>query len=153
MRLHHSLPLLLIALAACTPVSVFYKQDAPVERQQTDLLDCRVDSLAKAPVATELRQGPPRFIPGYRSCNSKGDCVYRGGYYVRGEVYSVDVNASLRRDLLTQCMAVKGYQPVALPRCTAGASVITTGRMPALSEKSCVFKDDAGRWQIVEPAD
>ena len=152
MPLRFVLSALLFWVAACAPVSVYYRENAPVARQQSDLLACRVDSLDKAPVATEIREGPPRYVPGYRYCNNKGNCSYRGGYYVRGPVYSVDVNAGLRGDLETQCMGQKGYQPVALPRCTAGTTVLTSDRMPALSETSCAYKDDQNRWQIVQPA-
>ena len=144
-------------LTGCSPVSVYYKPNGVVTRKQSDLLSCQVDALSKAPVANQVRQGPPRYYPGQRYCGSDGRCRNHGGYWVSGEIYTVDVNASLRRDVEQQCMGQKGYQPVSLARCTTSSSSQTTPmilpkRMPNLTEQSCVAKDTQGNWQIIDPA-
>ncbi len=145
----------LLGLASCAPVSLYYKPNAAVTRVNNDLLDCEVSALKDAPVASQLRRGPPRYVPGYHYCNSKGHCYQTGGYFVPGEVYSVDVNARLRHDLEKRCMGRKGYQLIELPRCSAGVSsadaTATTGQLPLLTENSCVVRENGGRWQIIEP--
>lgn len=145
-----------LCLSACGPVSVYYQPDVTVARLNNDLLDCQVASLKDAPVASELRRGPPRYIPGYRYCDSKGRCYRSPGYFIPGEVYSVDVNARLRRDLENRCMARRGYIAIELPRCASGVTpadpTARTGRLPTLTENTCVARDAGGRWQIVEPA-
>lgn len=148
-----------LCLASCAPVPLYYKEGQSLDRKKTDLLACEVDALGKAPVANQIRRSPPFYIPARRSCNSSGKCYYRGGYFVEGNVYTVDVNARLRGDLETQCMANKGYQSVELPRCAAGTvarTPDTPGRtnatLPVLSENSCAQRNDDGRWEIIDPA-
>ena len=157
-------PHLLAALAlltACTPLTIYHRAGATMARMEKDLLACRVDALDKAPVTSQVRQGPPRYIPGYRHCNRAGHCYRRGGYYVPGEIYTVDVNARLRSQIETQCMAGKGYRRVTLPNCPAGtssanaaASSIATGAvLPPLTENSCGLRGQGGEWQIITPTD
>lgn len=144
-----------LALVACAPVSVFYSQGAAPAKVKDDRLNCAVEALAKAPVATQIRQRAPRYIPGARYCPAAGNCYARGGFFVSGEVYSVDVNAGLRQELVTQCMQRLGYSPVRLPRCTTAAG--QTGaqslpdRQPPLTKGSCLRKDDSGDWRITAP--
>lgn len=147
-----------LLLAACGPVTVYHKQASSVSRLKTDLLSCQVDALAKAPVATQVRQRPPYYVPSRRYCRSDGECYSRGGFFAPGEIYSVDVNARLRDDLEEQCMSRSGYRAVALPRCTAAASPATSAdtantaqKLPVLSETSCVARDATGDWQIITP--
>jgi hypothetical protein len=132
---------------------VYYKDGASVSRQKTDLLDCRVEALDKAPVATQIRQAPPYYVPSRRYCQADGRCYYSGGFFAGGELYSVDVNAGLRRDLRRQCMALRGYSPVEVPRCGSGAvaSGTTLATMPTLSPQSCAVRDNSGDWQIIDP--
>lgn len=149
-----TLALFSVGLCACTPLTIYHREGVPVQRMQADLLDCQVDALSKAPVASQLRRGPPRYIPGSRHCYGSGRCYRYGGYYVPGEVYSVDVNASLRRQLENQCMARQGYQRVEVPNCPAGTpppeGLEQTQTLPPLSENSCAIRGDAGEWLIVD---
>ena len=144
----------LFLLAACSPVSLYYKEGEVVSRQKSDMLSCEVEALDKAPVANQIRQSPPYYVPARRSCRSDGRCYTRGGFFAPGEVYSVDVNARLRRDLLTQCMAQKGYARVTLPRCSGSVTLqpaaSSRARVPAVTPQSCAAKDSTGTWQISE---
>ncbi len=149
---------LCVTLAGCAPPAVYHQPGVSVARLQSDLLSCEVAALKDAPVANQIRRSPPVFIPSRRFCNSDGHCYHRGGYFAHGDVYTVDVNARLRNDLEDQCMTRKGYQSVALPRCT-GAVVrtpaATPGRvnvMQALTPNSCVARDDENRWQVIPQA-
>ncbi len=125
-------------------------------KMENDLLDCKVAALADAPVSTQLRRGPPRYVPGYRHCDGKGRCYRSGGYFYPGDVYSVDVNAGLRRDLLNRCMAARGFSPVELPRCRTGTapalSTDLTDAMPPLSPNSCLFEGEGGQNRIIDAA-
>lgn len=143
-----------MAVSGCGPLSIYYKPGVAVSRMQTDTLNCEVKALNDAPVANQIRQRPPVYYPGRQYC-SGGNCTYRAGYWVSGGFYTVDVNASLRSRVEDQCMAQIGYQPVRLPRCSAGVAAqvptAATRTLPQLTENSCSIINDDGTWQIVTP--
>ena len=142
-------------LAACAPMELYYQSGGSVARMQDNLLNCEVAALRDAPVASEIRRSAPVFVPSRRYC-SGGHCYHRGGYFVDGQVYTVDVNARLRSDLEARCMRNKGYTPVELPDCpTRLAREIGPGQtdvMPPLTQSSCVIRDNSGMWQIIQAA-
>ena len=144
-----------LALAACAPLSIYYRPGVPVARMQTDTTQCEVQALREAPVANQIRQRPPIYYPGTQYCDASGACVTRPGYWVDGGFYTVDVNRDLRARVQDLCMAKKGYQPVSLPNCpvTLARSVAPdrTRILPALTEDSCAIRYDDGSWQIVTP--
>ncbi|MEM8577484.1 MAG: hypothetical protein AAGF60_06500 [Pseudomonadota bacterium] len=140
-------------LPACLPVSTYYRAGAPlalVEREETA---CQVRALAQAPVAQIVRQGPPRYIPGIRSCNSHGVCHVSRGYYVPGPITTVDVNADLRQRVERQCMADKGFVPQSIPACPPGVASAAPARatttLPRLTAQSCAIRNGDGTFQIV----
>ncbi len=146
--------LFFLALGACaTPLELYYKPGADVTRMQTEETKCEVAALRDAPVASQVRQDPGLYVPGYRSCNGAGNCTYYPGFWRPGRVYSVDVNAPLRLRLMDQCMAAKGYQRTQIPQCSqsvAGSiAPAATRTMPALSANSCAIRNEGGSWQIV----
>ena len=143
-----------LLLSACAPLTIYHQTGVEVAKMETDLLACQVEGLDQAPVASQLRRGAPRYVPGYRHCSSSGQCYRRGGYYIPGEVYTVDTNAPLRRKLENQCMSQQGYRRDEIPDCPLGTTTAqaatATQKMPPLSEKSCAIRGNGGRWQIVE---
>lgn len=140
-------------VASCAPLSLYYKPGVSVERLQSDQLACEVKALNEAPVATQVRQAPPRYYPGQRYCNSAGHCYRGGGFWVPGEVYSYDANRSLRSRVESQCMASKGYQPVEIEQCpqsvSAQVDTAQTTVLPRLTDGSCAIKNSDGSWQII----
>ena len=155
----HALPLalLLLPLAACDDLSLYYKSGATVQRMQVDQVDCEVQALRDAPVRTVVRRTPATWIPARRICDANGNCTTRGGYWEPGQVYTEDVNRGLRARVETLCMARRGYERVTLPGCpqsvraAAGPATQTT-RLPPLSDRSCVIRDrQAKSWRIVTP--
>lgn len=142
-----------VLCAGCAPVSTYYKPGVSAAKLQNDQLDCEVKALQAAPVAIQTRRTPPRYIPARRYCHAKGHCHTRGGYWIHGDVYSVDVNAKLRRKLETQCMTRKNYQPVELPICRSGVPAeIDTSRTDALPEitpQSCAVRNRDGSFEIL----
>ncbi|MEE4189031.1 MAG: hypothetical protein V2I76_11370 [Roseobacter sp.] len=145
-----------VGVSACAPLTSYHQQGVSAARMQNDLLDCQVSALEQAPVANQVRRSAPRYVPGFRRCNSDGRCYNTGGYFYPGEVYTVDVNALLRRDLLTRCMAQQGYSRVELPRCPQGTTLPPLGpaaqSMGPLSPDSCIVKTTDGRSLIIDPA-
>ena len=154
MRFVGLLSLSIFFLSACTPLTIYHRDGVAVSRMQSDLLDCQVGALEDAPVSSQLRRGPPRYIPSYRYCPHAGSCYRRGGYYYPGEVYSVDVNASLRSQLENRCMASQGYKRVELPNCPAGTKApdgqVQSRTLPPLSENTCAIRGENGSWRIVD---
>lgn len=144
----------ILALSACEPLTIYHRTGVQVTKMQSDLLECQVDALAKAPVASQIRRGPPRYMPPYRSC-SDGHCYRYGGFFYPGEVYTVDLNATLRGQLETQCMATQGYRRVEIPNCPAGTPSAGDGpqttTLPPLTENSCAIRGQNAAWEIVEP--
>lgn len=144
---------LCLALAACGPLTIFYKPGISVARMQNDQTNCEVRAQKDAPVANQIRQRPPIDVPGNRICNPDGSCYSSPGYWIDGGVYTVDVNADLRSRVLTQCMAQRGYRPVDIPPCPASvANQVPRGqtqKLPTLTQNSCSIRNQDGSWQIV----
>lgn len=145
---------LVLGLVSCAPLTLYYKPGGEVSRMQTDSLGCETRALKDAPVANEIRQSAPLFYPGGQYCNGT-NCYYRPGYWIEGNIYTVDVNRSLRQRIEYQCMSNKGYQVVELQICNPSiakaAGTAQTTRFPQLSETSCAIRNDDGSFQIVEP--
>lgn len=143
-----------LALAACGPLTLYYRPGVSVTRMQTDTTRCEVSALKDAPVANKIRQRPPIYFPGAQYCTGAG-CYYRPGYWVDGGYYTVDVNRDLRNRVMDLCMAQKGYQPASVPRCSpavvSAAPQAQTRTLPTLAENSCSILYDDGSWQIVTP--
>ena len=142
-----------LTLAACGPLSLYYRPGVSVTRMQTDTTNCEVAAIRDVPVANELRQRPPIFFPGSTYCDASGSCFHEPGYWMDGGVYTVDVNLDLRGRVLDICMAKRGYQPVTLPPCPASVSnavpAVATVKLPTLTASSCVIRYNSGNWQIV----
>lgn len=138
----------LLLAAACGPLSAYYKPGAQVSRLESDTLACETSALKDAPVANEIRQRPAVFYPGHRYC-SGGQCYYRPGYWADGGIYTVDTNRPLRQRLTKSCMAAKGYQQVALKRCTGQARPAAASRLLGpLDESSCAVRNRDGTVSI-----
>ncbi|WP_405111712.1 hypothetical protein L0Z65_06260 [Phaeobacter sp. BS52] len=144
--------LLVSGLAACGPVPVYYRAGADVTRRDADLLSCEVSALRDAPVATQIRQHSPIYRPGGEICRN-GRCYHRAGYWEDGGIYTVDVNADLRGRVEQSCMASKGYQSIALKRCSQSvADAVGTRRastLPTLTQTSCAIARRGQAPQIV----
>lgn len=144
---------LLLTLTACAPLPLYYKPGVSVARLQSDQTDCEVKALRDAPVAGQIRQRPPIFVPGEVFCDSAGNCYSTPGYWIDGGIYTVDVNAGLRDRVVAQCMASKGYSPVQIPPCpvsvTSNVPASQTQKLPPLSASSCAIRNPDGSWQIV----
>jgi hypothetical protein len=148
------LSLLAITVAACGPIPVYYREGASVDRLDADNLSCKVAALKDAPVENQIRQHPPRYYPGKRVC-ADGSCWTRPGYWVDGQVYTVDVNLGLRKQLEQSCMANKGYSQVALKRCTmeevSSRLASQPARLPPLNEQACVWQSPDKQLRILSP--
>ncbi|MBK0327063.1 hypothetical protein I5535_07130 [Rhodobacteraceae bacterium F11138] len=135
-----------LLVGACGPLSIYYRPGVEVSRLESDTTRCQVIALRDAPVANQIRQSPPMYMPYYG---------YGGGYWAGGGIYSVDVNAELRARVLNMCMAEKGYQPVNVPRCSDAVArqvpFDPTQTLPSLSRNSCAIPYRDGTWQIVTP--
>jgi len=137
-------------LAGCAPLQIYHKPGVPVAKLRTDTLACEVQALRDAPVAQQTQQNPPVFIPPRKTCDSSGQCIHEGGYWVPGRIYTVDVNQDLRSRVETQCMANRGYAPVSIPACPSGIkSLERTKVLPRLTERSCAIRNDDGSFLIV----
>ncbi|TMV13642.1 hypothetical protein FGK64_13005 [Arenibacterium halophilum] len=139
--------------ASCGPYQTYYKQGVEVSRLNRDQTQCEVNALRDAPVATQIRQNPPVFVPPRQGCDSNGTCYTRPGYWASGGVYTVDVNEQLRARVLDMCMVNRGYQPVSIPRCSGGVAAAAPDRkmttLPRLTSSSCAIPRPDGTWQIV----
>lgn len=148
------LSLLSVTVAACGPIPVYYREGASVTRLEEESLSCKVAALKDAPVENQIRQHPPRYYPGERYC-ADGRCWTRPGYWVDGQIYTVDVNLGLRRQLEQSCMEKKGYRQVSLKRCTMDEVSTHLAsqpkRLPPLSEAACVWKSPDQQLHILTP--
>lgn len=134
----------LFALVGCTERSLWYLQGVSIDQRNRDVLACEVQATRDAPVATQLTQGPQRFIPATSRCHMeylngfahREVCVTQPARWEAGDITSVDVNAGLRKRVYAQCLADKGYQRISLPKCDTTPAQVST-RLPHLTEASC----------------
>lgn len=145
----------LMVLTACGPLSLYYREGESVSQMQKETTQCQVQALKEAPVANQVRQSPPTYWPGRTYCDGRGRCYRSGGWWQPGQIYTVDVNQSLRNNIEAQCMAQKGYRPVSLPPCRENlksrVTLARTTTLPPLSTESCFVKFDDGSFQIITP--
>ena len=150
-----SIALFLLCLPGCLPVSTYYAEGVSAARLDRDTTQCDVLALSQAPVANQTRQSPPRYVP-RRVCDAQGNCHDRGGYWVPGEVYSVDVNKELRSRVKALCMADRGYRSVELPACPKRvADAAPPGRsavLPRLNANSCAIRTQGGLRIVTQAA-
>ena len=141
-----------LVLSGCLPLSTYYAEGVSFAQFERDTTNCDVRALRDAPVANQVRQGAPRYIP-RRVCRADGHCYTHGGYWVPGEIYTVDVNASLRARVKGQCMGDLGYRPVEIPACPQGVAQAAppgpSATLPRLNARSCAIKTGDGRFRIV----
>ncbi|MEM6373565.1 MAG: hypothetical protein AAF727_12405 [Pseudomonadota bacterium] len=137
----------LLFVSACLPVSTYYAEGVSADRLARDDTRCDVEALRAAPVANQTRQTAPRFVP-RRVCDATGACYNQGGYWIPGEIYTVDVNAALRQRVKAQCMTDRGYRPIELPACPQGvANAAPAGPspvLPKLNDNSCAIRTNGG---------
>lgn len=137
---------------ACLPLNTYYAEGVRFADLERDNTACDVIALRDAPVANVVRQGPPQYIR-RRHCDSSGNCHVSGGYWVPGDIYTVDVNAGLRARVKGQCMADRGYRPVELPACPPGvADAAPEGIstvLPRLTPQSCAIRREGGGFRVV----
>lgn len=145
----------LLALSGCLPLSLYYKDGAPVSKMESVLTDCELLALSKAPVIQDVEIIPGYSIPPRTTCDSHGNCTTIPGRYRRTEVIVTDLNAGRRQKFEAQCMSRSGYRRVSIPTCSAGIANATPPRittvLPTLTAQSCVIRNRGGSWQIVNP--
>lgn len=142
-----------LAVSGCAPLQIYYRAGVDIQKLEADQLQCEVQALKDAPVAPQTRLTPPRYIPPRTHCDTQGNCVTKGGFFLPGEIYTVDANADLRVRVERQCMAQRGYQPTSIPLCPPDvAQRVPPGKtriLPALSDQSCAIRNQDGSFQIV----
>lgn len=152
MRAHLVLCLSLV-VSGCLPLQTYYRDGASLSLLERDQTACEVRALKEAPVATTVIREPPRFIPARKVCPTPTTCYVKPGYFVPGDVYTVDQNLNLRRKVEQLCMADLGYRRESIPQCppavVEAAPKAATTRLPTLTEKSCVIRNKDGTIQIV----
>jgi hypothetical protein len=142
-----ALALITLVLTGCLPVTTYYAEGVSTAQLERDRTRCDVQALREAPVANQTQQSAPSYVP-RRVCNAAGQCYDRGGYWIPGEFYTVDVNASLRSRIKDLCMTDRGYQSIELPACPQGvAQAAPPGPstvLPRLNDQSCAIRTDGG---------
>ncbi len=151
------IPLLvsMMALSACGPMSLYYREGESVARMQSETTECRVQAVNDVPVNNQIRQSPPVYWPGRSYCDGRGRCYRTPGWWEPGNIYTVDVNKGLRNNVEAQCMAKRGFRPVSLPPCRSGVKsrvpAAQTTKLPPLNNESCFVKFKDGSFQIITP--
>ncbi|MEM8803323.1 MAG: hypothetical protein AAFX07_12085 [Pseudomonadota bacterium] len=143
---------LAIGLTGCGPLPLYYKEGEKVSQIDTILTQCRVESLAKVPVAERRRYIPPVFA--HRTFQAKdGTHFTRRVLVQRGGFETFDANEGLREEVTDQCMVTNGFQQVRIPKCDGSLTRATTIRatevLPPLTTESCAIRIRDGKFQIV----
>ena len=141
-------------LAGCTPLSLFYKEGAPVQRLNSDLADCKLKGLRDIPVDQDTRYIPGQEVP-KTICDANGFCQTVWVQITPDKIETYDANEDAREDYVEACMGRQGYQPVQLPQCSDAIEQSTplaaTTVLPPLSSESCAIRFRTGQYQIVTP--
>ncbi len=146
---------LLTFLAACAPLTVYYKQGASVAAMEQTLNDCKISALRKVPPRILTRYIPPTKAP-YTHCDAAGNCYTFYRIISPGRYERYDANEGLRLKTERLCMAGAGYEKVSIKECDPArienARPLTATRtFPPLTEASCAIRLKSGRWKIVTP--
>ena len=141
-------------LAACSPLTLYYKEGAPVERLTRDEATCRTEALRILPVDTRTRIVPGTMVP-QTICDGAGNCQTVWVKTSPDRIETYDANAGARAQYVESCMGEKGYQRVRLPACSddivAQTRLAPTTVMPAITQNSCAIRFQTGQWQVVTP--
>lgn len=145
----------LTALAACAPLTVYYKQGASVVAMEQTLNQCEVEALRKVPPRILTRYIPPVTAP-YTHCDANGNCYTSRRTITPGRFERYDADEGLRERTARLCMAGAGYEKVSIKECdpdqiTAARPLSATQTFPPLTEASCAIRLTSGRWKIVTP--
>ena len=145
----------LTALAACAPLTVYYKTGASVAAMEQTLNQCEVEALQKVPPRILTRYIQPVTAP-YTHCDANGNCYTYYRTITPGRLERYDADEGLREKTARLCMAGAGYQKVSIKECDpdqieATRPLRATQTFPPLTEASCAVRLKSGRWKIVTP--
>ena len=144
-----------VLLAACAPLTVYYKQGASVSAMERTLNECKITALRKVPPRILTRYIPPTTAP-YTHCDANGHCYTFQRIITPGRYERYDANESLRFKTERLCMAGAGFEKVSIRECdaaqvAAARPLSATRTFPPLTEASCAIRLKSGRWKIVTP--
>ncbi|PSL17338.1 hypothetical protein [Shimia abyssi] len=133
-----------VALTACAPThfSGFVNPGTNVDTVNRDTAECDVEANTLFPAAV------------FTSTSYGGGYGYSPGYWGGwgSTVTARDVNAGMRNNHRTQCMALRGYQPYSFPICTqeqlAGRSYAPLSKSPTPGPTICVVTSPNGNMLI-----
>lgn len=142
-------------LAACAPLTVYYKQGASVSAMERTLNECKITALRKVPPRILTRYIPPTTAP-YTRCDANGTCHTFQRVITPGRYERYDANESLRYKTEQLCMAGAGFEKVSVKECEpaqveAAGPLSATRTFPPLTQASCAIRLKSGRWKIVTP--
>ncbi|MRU13836.1 hypothetical protein FDP25_00140 [Roseovarius sp. A21] len=145
----------LTVLAACAPLTVYYKQGASVAAMEQTLNQCEVEALRKVPPRILTRYIPPTTAP-YTHCDANGNCYTYYRTITPGRFERYDADEGLREKTARLCMAGAGFEKVSIKECDpdqieAARPLSATQTFPPLTENSCAIRLKSGRWKIVTP--
>ncbi|WP_397542086.1 hypothetical protein [Roseovarius salis] len=143
-----------LLLGGCFPVSLYYREGAPVARVEADETACEVAALDRVPRDMRQRYIPPVYD--YETiCTPAAACRTYRTVITPGRWESYDANEELRARVARQCMARKGYERVRLPACSAETIKATRKSashvQPPITGESCIIRFRSGRYRIVTP--
>ncbi len=155
MRHRARLSLLALAcLAACSPPSLYHKPGGNVGALDRDLTACRAAAAREVPQAIRTRTIAPDTML-RPVCLPNGHCYWDSVTLRPAQIETYDANTDLRAEVIRLCMADKGYALIDLPACGPSAAerpaIRPDSPLPALSDRSCALRTNAGRWRVVTP--
>ncbi len=144
----------LLLCAGCVTTELQYKEGITPLQRNRDITACDRQATSQHPVSNQLEVAPRFWVPARRHCNSNG-CFYQAGHWSGGQVQTTDTAFPQRRRAFGQCMAQRGYQPVAATGCTGrdreAALRSHQGRYPRLTSASCTVGMSDGTLKVYTP--
>lgn len=142
----------LTVLCACVQ-EIYYREGMTTAEIRRASDACALEALDQAPVRTETRVLPGRFIPARTVCDGQGNCTTRPAHQEFPRFESFDANEDRRALLTRTCLASRGIDRVSLPYCDGrtrdAVEPGVTRILPRLTDRACLIPRGSGAYQIV----
>lgn len=123
-----------VALMGCVPTQTYFHKSFSQQRSNDLLTNCQADAAKAIPTSIENQVTGGFFI----------------GYVWIPTTSDVDTNDDLRKKVVAQCMAKRGFTQVELPLCEASVAIPDMSKPATVTDQSCFKAINGGYYAIAD---